>query len=222
METPRDDPFPPDAYSTRQALAERSRHAELIASYLQQQQVAEALRAGDASSVCAQHVHALLCTYPLLVRRKRSVQSMQADERLMTFPHTLRAGLWLLERYRSAPDTRDPVFQRHLLDRLPLVLNAPPGEMLDRLLELSAPDAAAVSRVLEDGYSATVMTAEERGVLEGDSHRNHPLEGEWVPGRGMATRGDARTRLLCIGARLLERQEERDLLFGVMTARLRR
>lgn len=222
METPSDHPFPPDAYSTRQALAQRSRHAELIAGYLQQRQVVEALRNGDHSTVCVQHVHALLCSYPLLVRSKRPVRAMQADERLMTFPHTLRAGLWLLKRYRSATDTRDPVFQRHLLEGLPLVLNAPPGEMVERLLELSAPDTAAVTRVLEDGYSATVMTAEERGVLEGDTCRNHPLEGEWVPGRGMATCGDARMRLLCIGARLLERQEERDLLFGVMTARLRR
>ncbi len=222
METPRDHPFTPDAYNECEARAERARHAELIAGYLQQRQVVEALRDGDHSIICVQHVHALLCSYPLLVRRKRPVRSMQADERLMAFPHTLRAGLWLLERYRSAPVTRDPEFQRQLLDSLPLVLNAPPREMVERLLGLSAPDTAAVTRVLEDGYSATVMTAEERGVLEGDPCRNHPLEGEWVPGRGMATCGDARTRLLCIGARLLERQEERDLLFGVMTARLRR
>lgn len=221
METPRDHPFPPDAYNDFEARAERARHAELIARYLQQQQVVEAMRDGDDSTVCVQHVHALLCSYPLLVRRKRPVRAMQADERLMTFPHTLRAGSWLLERYRSAPGTRDPVFQRQLLDDLPLVLNAPPGEMVERLLELSAPDTAAVTRVLEDGYSATVMTAEERGVLEGDPCRNHPLEGEWVPGRGMATRGDARTRLLCIGARLLERQEERGLVFALMSARLR-
>jgi hypothetical protein len=222
MDIPRDHPIPADAYTRRQALAQRSRHAELIAHYLRQRQVAEALRAGDASSMCAQHVHALLHTYPFLVRRRRPVEALHADDRLIIFPHTVRAGRWLLERYRDTAKTAEAAFQRVLLAQLPLVLNAPAEVMLQRLLDLAVPDAAAVAHVLEHGHAATVMTAEERGVLEGDTRRNHPLEGEWVPGRGMATCGDARTRLLCIGARLLERKEEHGLAFALLTTRLRR
>ncbi len=222
MDIPRDHPIPADAYTRRQALAQRSRHAELIAHYLQQRQVAEALRAGDASSMCAQHVHALLHTYPFLVGRRRPVEAMQADERLIIFPHTVRAGRWLLERYQCTANTTDEAFQRDLLDQLPLVPNAPAEVMLQRLLDLPVPEAAAVAQVLDHGHAATVMTAEERGVLEGDTRRNHPLEGAWVPGCGMADRGDARTRLLCIGARLLERREEHALVFSLLTTRLRR